>query len=99
MTSSWTAPATVAVSAPAVATIVVGVAVALAVVVWFFANRQNPERSASHSDAAASTTSDELYGGADRPAGPDAEVMDPDQLGGDHHPPTSGDPVADADER
>lgn len=95
MTITWTVPVTFAVSAPAIATIVVGVAAALAVVAWFFMNRQNPEQSASHSDAAASTTSEELYGGVDRPAGPDAETMDPDMLGGDHRPPTSAKPEAD----
>lgn len=33
------------------------------------------------------STSERLYGGADRPAGPDAEAMDPERLGGDQHPP------------
>jgi hypothetical protein len=31
--------------------------------------------------------SDDLYRGSDRPAGPDAEVMDPEALGGDQRPP------------
>lgn len=89
MTNIWTVPVTfAAVSASAIAAIVFGVVATIAVVVWFFVNRQNPEHAATHSDATPSTTSAELYEGADRPAGPDAEAMDPDMLGGDHRPPT-----------
>lgn len=89
MTNIWTAPAVfAAVSTPAVVAIIFGIAAGIVVVVWFFVNRQNPERAATHSDAAPSTTSAQLYEGADRPAGPDAETMDPDMLGGDHRPPT-----------
>jgi hypothetical protein len=96
MSSFSTAPAAlVAVSGPAIAVIIAGVAASLAVVIWFFVNRQNPEQAASHSDAPPSTTSEELYETADRPAGPDAEVMDPDMLGGDHRPPGRTNPATD----
>jgi hypothetical protein len=70
--------------------IVVVVAAALATVAcvaWFLFSRKHPERAATHSDAPATTRSEELYGGADRPAGPDAESMDPDDIGGDHRTP------------
>lgn len=67
--------------------IILAIAAAIAVVAWFFLNRQHPERAASHSRPDTVTTSEQLYGGADRPAGPDAEPMDPDRLGGDHRPP------------
>ena len=59
-----------------------------AVVVWFFLNLRNLARGASRSRPDATTTSEQLYGTSDRPAGPDAETMDPDRLGGDHRPPT-----------
>jgi hypothetical protein len=68
--------------------IILAVVATVAVVAWFFLNRQNPERSAQHSQPGTVTTSERLYETADRPAGPDAETMDPDQLGGDHRPPT-----------
>lgn len=58
------------------------------VVAWFLLNRQHPERTAGHAPPSTGTTSEQLYGGADRPAGPDAETMDPDQLGGDQRPPS-----------
>lgn len=60
---------------------------AVAVVAWFVIGRGHPEGAARHGPAATETTSERLYGGADRPAGPDAEPMDPDALGGDHRPP------------
>jgi len=48
----------------------------------------SPERDASHVDTGPSRLrSDDLYRGSDRPAGPDAEVMDPEALGGDQRPP------------
>ncbi|BAN03557.1 hypothetical protein [Ilumatobacter coccineus] len=71
--------------------IVLTVIVAGAAIVWFMATKRHPERTAGHSDAPPTTTSDELYDGADRPAGPDAEVMDPDLLGGDGRPPRADD--------
>lgn len=58
-----------------------------AVVAWFFLTRQHPETAATHSPPDAVTTAEQLYGNADRPAGPDAEPMNPDRLGGDHRPP------------
>lgn len=60
---------------------------AIAVVAWFLLGSRHPEGTAGHGPAAVETTSERLYGGADRPAGPDAEPMDPDTLGGDHRPP------------
>jgi len=70
--------------------IVVGIVAALVTVGWFVTNRQHPEQAAGHDDRPPGTTSGELYGKADRPSGPDAETMDPDQLGGDHRPPKAG---------
>lgn len=58
-----------------------------AVVARFFLTRRHPETAATHSPPETATTSEQLYGNADRPAGPDAEPMDPDRLGGDHRPP------------
>ena len=73
--------------------IILAIAATAAIVAWFVLNRQSPEQAATHSHpatVAASTvaTSERLYETADRPGGPDAETMDPDQLGGDHRPPT-----------
>lgn len=65
-------------------------------IVWFFTTRNDPETTAGHDDDPALTTSDELYGKADRPAGPDVDLMDPELLGGDQRPPTSATPEADA---
>lgn len=72
--------------------IVVAIAAVAAVVVWFVMNRQHPENAAQHTSSTTETTSDQLYKGADRPAGPDAEAMDPDQFGGDQRPPSDGQP-------
>jgi len=68
--------------------IVVSVIVVIGVVGWFLLNRRHPERAATHETEATDTTSERLYGGTDRPAGPDAETTDPDLLGGDQRPPT-----------
>ena len=68
--------------------IILAIAATVATVAWFVLNRQNPEQAATHTQAGTVTTSERLYETADRPAGPDAETMDPDQLGGDHRPPT-----------
>ena len=68
--------------------IILAIAATVAIVAWFLLNRQNPEQAATHSQPDTVTTSEQLYKTADRPAGPDAETMDPDQLGGDHRPPT-----------
>lgn len=67
--------------------IVVSVILIIGVVGWFVFGRQHPERAATHAIEAPDTTSERLYGGADRPAGPDAETTDPDLLGGDQRPP------------
>lgn len=68
--------------------IILAIAATVAVVGWFVFQRQHPEDSATHSPPDTLTTSEQLYETADRPAGPDAETMDPDQLGGDHRPPS-----------
>jgi hypothetical protein len=88
--------ALVAVSSAAIATIIIGVAASLAAVVWFFVNRQNPEQAVRSTATRlgrpplrSSTTPQTV-----RP-GPDAEVMDPDLLGGDQHPPRTADPDGD----
>lgn len=67
--------------------IVLAIVAVVAVVAAFLTTRRHPERSATHADSDSETTSDRLYGKADRPAGPDVEPMDPDRLGGDHRPP------------
>lgn len=72
--------------------IIVVVAAALLTVVcvaWFVFTRKHPENAATHGDAPPPTESGGLYDGVDRPAGPDAESMDPDDIGGDHRPPRS----------
>jgi hypothetical protein len=71
--------------------IILAIAATVAVVAWFLLNRKHPDEAADHGRRGQSgtvTTSEQLYETADRPAGPDAETMDPDQLGGDHRPPT-----------
>ncbi len=67
--------------------IVVSVALSAAVVAWFFLTRNHPESASSHEAPDTVTESEQLYGKADRPAGPDAEVMDPGLVGGDQDPP------------
>ncbi len=72
-------------------TIVASVILVVGVSAWFLLARKHPERAASHEERdAESTRSDEFYRGVDRPAGPDAEPMSPDELGGDQHPPRTG---------
>lgn len=67
--------------------IVLGIVAAVVAIGWFVLNRQHPENVSWHDDHVTETTSEQLYGSADRPAGPDASTMDPDALGGDHRPP------------
>lgn len=76
-------------------TIVGAVVVTGAVLAWFWTGKRHPERAADHHDTAAtaattttSTTTDRLDGGVDRPAGPEAETMAPERLGGDERPPS-----------
>ena len=69
--------------------IVLAVLAVVAATAWFFFNRQNPERASRHEDHVTETQSERFYDGVDRPAGPDAEPMDPDRLGGDHRPPST----------
>ncbi len=68
--------------------IILAVVATVGVVGWFILGRRHPEQAATHSRPDRVTPSDQLYGKADRPAGPGAETMDPDRLGGDHRPPT-----------
>ena len=70
-----------------VAVIVVSVVALVLVVGWFLMPKNHPEDAASHGEPTTASTSDQLYKGVDRPAGPDAEVMDPEALGGDLRPP------------
>ena len=72
---------------PTIIVVVVAVLLTVGCVAWFLLVRKHPENAATHDDASPTTTSGRLYAGVDRPAGPDAETMDPDELGGDHRPP------------
>jgi len=70
---------------------VIGILVALVVLVvgaavWFAKVSKHPEQTASHHDEAIDTTSERLYRGVDRPAGPDVE-LDPMSPAEDHEPP------------
>lgn len=72
-------------------TIVAAVFLVVGVSTWFLLARKHPEQAASHEALDVETTrSDDLYQGVDRPAGPDAESMNPEQLDGDQHPPRAG---------
>lgn len=68
--------------------VVAGSLLTAACVAWFVLARKHPENAATHDDASPATTSENLYAGVDRPAGPDAEPMDPDELGGDQRAPS-----------
>lgn len=76
-------------SPAAVIVIVVGSISAVACVAWFVFGRRHPEQAATHLDNPPSTAAEEMYDGVDRPAGPDAELMAPEDLGGDLDRPTS----------
>ncbi|WP_420452852.1 hypothetical protein [Ilumatobacter sp.] len=69
--------------------IVIAIAAVVALIAWFLLTNNDAEDVSGHSDRPATTTSEELYGKADRPAGPDLEPQDPDALGGDHRPPST----------
>ena len=71
----------------AVVVVVAASVCAAAVVAWFVLGRGYPEGVTRRGAATTETTPEVVYGGADRPAGPDAEPMDPDALGGDRRPP------------
>lgn len=62
------------------ATVIVAITivVAIALAVWFFTER-GPARGVGGVDERADSQSDRFYGGADRPAGPDAEAMAEDR--------------------
>lgn len=68
--------------------IIAAVVATMTAVGWFTLQRQHPERAAGHAPPDTTSTAQRRYETADRPAGPGAETMDPDQLGGDHRPPT-----------
>ena len=76
-------------STAATIVVIIGSLLTLCCVAWFLFNRKHPEQTATHTESDRTTTSDQLYDGADRPAGPDAEVMMPEELGGDLRPPES----------
>lgn len=70
--------------------LIVAIVAGATVLAWFFAQRAHPEEFITHEapgDQPEPTESDRYYELADRPAGPDAEPMDPERLGGDHRPP------------
>ena len=69
--------------------IVLAIVAVVAATAWFVFNRQNHEQASRHEDHVTETRSERFYDGVDRPAGPDAEPMDPDRLGGDHRPPST----------
>lgn len=63
---------------------VVTVAAVVAVVAWFSATRHHPERHREPPRPADATGRGTLPGRVvERPAGPDAESMSPEQIGGD----------------
>jgi hypothetical protein len=66
---------------------IVTVVVAVALIAWFVANRKTPARSDRESGNRIVTESDRFYSKVDRPAGPDAESMDPDVMLGHPEPP------------
>jgi hypothetical protein len=77
-------------SAFTVVVLIVVIAVGVAALAWFFAQRAHPEDLNTHEapgDQPEPTDSHDFYARADRPAGPEAETMDPENLGGDHRPP------------
>lgn len=74
----------------AIVVLIAAIVLSAAVLAWFLAQRNHPEDLNTHEapgDQPEPTESYEYYELADRPAGPDAEPMDPDRLGGDHRPP------------
>ncbi|MFN3216815.1 MAG: hypothetical protein ACE367_10000 [Acidimicrobiales bacterium] len=71
--------------------LILAAALGVAALGWFLFQRNHPEDFTTHEvpgDQPEPTESDEYYELADRPAGPDAEPMDPERLGGDHRPPS-----------
>jgi hypothetical protein len=63
----------------ATAIAVVAVLVVIGLAVWFFMDR-GPEKAAAHErPVEPESTSQRLYRGAERPAGPDAESQDVDE--------------------
>jgi hypothetical protein len=58
-----------------------GVGVVVGVLAWVLLTSRDPEDAASHEDRRRETRSEELYGNAFGPAGPDAESQRPDEVG------------------
>lgn len=74
----------------AIVVLIVAIVASAAVLAWFFAQRAHPEEFITHEapgDQPEPSENYEYYELVDRPAGPDAETMDPENLGGDHRPP------------
>ncbi len=73
-------------SAEAVAVVIVGVLLVVGVLIKMMTANRPPDVDNADTGASESRT-ERLHESADRPAGPAAETMDPDRLGGDHSPP------------
>lgn len=76
-------------SPEAVAVVVIGLLIVAGTIVRMLTANRPP----SVEDAAggeAETRTERLHESSDRPAGPAAEVMNPDLLGGDQSPPSAG---------
>lgn len=58
--------------------VIATIVIAVALVGWFIFNRKNPARSDRVDRPPLVTDSDRFYATSDRPAGPDAEPMNPD---------------------
>lgn len=78
-----------AVSAAAIAVVVIGVLLVVGVLVKMMTANRPPVVDNADTGPAESRT-ERLHETADRPAGPAAEPMHPDRLGGDHSPPPAG---------
>lgn len=66
--------------------IVAGAAVLVVITLWLMLFGNHPWKG-NTTEPRAVKRSDDRARTADRPAGPGAETMDPDRLGGDHSPP------------
>jgi hypothetical protein len=70
--------------------LILAAALGVAALGWFLFQRNHPEDFITHEapgDQPEPSENYEYYELVDRPAGPDAETMDPENLGGDHRPP------------
>jgi hypothetical protein len=66
--------------------VIVTVVIALALIAWFFVDRSRRDFD-REPDEVADSDSSRFYSRVDRPAGPDAESMDPDVMLGHPEPP------------